>query len=282
MDQVIDNPGNNGTEGETTSVNTQTSTMSNILQNMTGSKPDVKPEGMTEGNKTEGTESSQKLPAWTSQLPDEIKTNNDLIKRLSKFEKIGDMAKSYTELESKLGNSLIKPSTDASAEEIQSFYEQIGKPKNVEGYNIKADNENVKEFLNVAFNNNLSVDQANQLYEYMLNAGNKAIEQNRNEQAIMQREKIETFEKVMNEKYGAKYNEKLKLLETGINTYGGNELGSLLQQSGLLFEPVIADLFINLGERASENQSYVKGTGGGIDTYVSTADGGTFDFIAFK
>lgn len=282
MDQVIDNPGNNGTEGQTTSVNTQTSTMSNILQNMAGSKPDVKPEGMTEGNKTEGTESSQKLPAWTSQLPDEIKTNNDLIKRLSKFEKIGDMAKSYTELESKLGNSLIKPSTDASAEEIQSFYEQIGKPKNVEGYNIKADNENVKEFLNVAFNNNLSVDQANQLYEYMLNAGNKAIEQNRTEQAIMQREKIETFEKVMNEKYGAKYNEKLKLLETGINTYGGNELGSLLQQSGLLFEPVIADLFINLGERASENQSYVKGTGGGIDTYVSTADGGTFDFIAFK
>lgn len=282
MDQVIDNPGNNGTEGETTSVNTQTSTMSNILQNMAGSKPDVKPEGMTEGNKTEGTESSQKLPAWTSQLPDEIKTNNDLIKRLSKFEKIGDMAKSYTELESKLGNSLIKPSTDASAEEIQSFYEQIGKPKNVEGYNIKADNENVKEFLNVAFNNNLSVDQANQLYEYMLNAGNKAIEQNRTEQAIMQREKIEAFEKVMNEKYGAKYNEKLKLLETGINTYGGNELGSLLQQSGLLFEPVIADLFINLGERASENQSYVKGTGGGIDTYVSTADGGTFDFIAFK
>lgn len=282
MDQVIDNPGNNGTEGETTSVDTQTSTMSNILQNMAGSKPDVKPEGMTEGNKTEGTESSQKLPAWTSQLPDEIKTNNDLIKRLSKFEKIGDMAKSYTELESKLGNSLIKPSTDASAEEIQSFYEQIGKPKNVEGYNIKADNENVKEFLNVAFNNNLSVDQANQLYEYMLNAGNKAIEQNRTEQAIMQREKIEAFEKVMNEKYGAKYNEKLKLLETGINTYGGNELGSLLQQSGLLFEPVIADLFINLGERASENQSYVKGTGGGIDTYVSTADGGTFDFIAFK
>lgn len=282
MDQVIDNPGNNGTEGQTTSVDTQTSTMSNILQNMAGSKPDVKPEGMTEGNKTEGTESSQKLPAWTSQLPDEIKTNNDLIKRLSKFEKIGDMAKSYTELESKLGNSLIKPSTDASAEEIQSFYEQIGKPKNVEGYNIKADNENVKEFLNVAFNNNLSVDQANQLYEYMLNAGNKAIEQNRTEQAIMQREKIETFEKVMNEKYGAKYNEKLKLLETGINTYGGNELGSLLQQSGLLFEPVIADLFINLGERASENQSYVKGTGGGIDTYVSTADGGTFDFIAFK
>ena len=282
MDQVIDNPVNNGTEGETTSVNTQTSTMSNILQNMAGSKPDVKPEGMTEGNKTEGTESSQKLPAWTSQLPDEIKTNNDLIKRLSKFEKIGDMAKSYTELESKLGNSLIKPSTDASAEEIQSFYEQIGKPKNVEGYNIKADNENVKEFLNVAFNNNLSVDQANQLYEYMLNAGNKAIEQNRTEQAIMQREKIEAFEKVMNEKYGAKYNEKLKLLETGINTYGGNELGSLLQQSGLLFEPVIADLFINLGERASENQSYVKGTGGGIDTYVSTADGGTFDFIAFK
>lgn len=282
MDQVIDNPVNNGTEGETTSVNTQTSTMSNILQNMAGSKPDVKPEGMTEGNKTEGTESSQKLPAWTSQLPDEIKTNNDLIKRLSKFEKIGDMAKSYTELESKLGNSLIKPSTDASAEEIQSFYEQIGKPKNVEGYNIKADNENVKEFLNVAFNNNLSVDQANQLYEYMLNAGNKAIEQNRTEQAIMQREKIEAFEKVMNDKYGAKYNEKLKLLETGINTYGGNELGSLLQQSGLLFEPVIADLFINLGERASENQSYVKGTGGGIDTYVSTADGGTFDFIAFK
>lgn len=282
MDQVIDNPVNNGTEGETTSVNTQTSTMSNILQNMAGTKPDVKPEGMTEGNKTEGTESSQKLPAWTSQLPDEIKTNNDLIKRLSKFEKIGDMAKSYTELESKLGNSLIKPSTDASAEEIQSFYEQIGKPKNVEGYNIKADNENVKEFLNVAFNNNLSVDQANQLYEYMLNAGNKAIEQNRTEQAIMQREKIEAFEKVMNEKYGAKYNEKLKLLETGINTYGGNELGSLLQQSGLLFEPVIADLFINLGERASENQSYVKGTGGGIDTYVSTADGGTFDFIAFK
>lgn len=282
MDQVIDNPVNNGTEGQTTSVDTQTSTMSNILQNMARSKPDVKPEGMTEGNKTEGTESSQKLPAWTSQLPDEIKTNNDLIKRLSKFEKIGDMAKSYTELESKLGNSLIKPSSDASAEEIQSFYEQIGKPKNVEGYNIKADNENVKEFLNVAFNNNLSVDQANQLYEYMLNAGNKAIEQNRTEQAIMQREKIEAFEKVMNEKYGAKYNEKLKLLETGINTYGGNELGSLLQQSGLLFEPVIADLFINLGERASENQSYVKGTGGGIDTYVSTADGGTFDFIAFK
>mgnify|MGYP003328640021 CR=1 FL=1 len=89
---------------------TGTNSLTDIMGSMTSStEPEAKPDN---GNKAEGTEKSQnkqELPAWTSQLPEELRSNADVMKQLGKFMKIGDLAKSYSELESTYAAGKLHP-----------------------------------------------------------------------------------------------------------------------------------------------------------------------------
>lgn len=83
--------------------------------------------------------STAALPhAWMNGLTAEQKTNADLVKSLSKFEKgIPDLAKSYVELEAKLGKALVVPGEKATAEELASFRKAVGVPEKPEDYKLE-------------------------------------------------------------------------------------------------------------------------------------------------
>ena len=73
-----------------------TSIMGGMADN---SEPTSKPD---EGKKEEGNEKAEdnaNFPAWTSQLPEDMRSNADIMKQLVKFSKIGELAKSYSELQ---------------------------------------------------------------------------------------------------------------------------------------------------------------------------------------
>lgn len=80
---------NSTSENGTAETNAAGNTLENIMGNMTASNaPEAKP---VEGNKAEGKENgSEKAqsPAWTSQLPEEIRSNAELMKQLDKFAKL--------------------------------------------------------------------------------------------------------------------------------------------------------------------------------------------------
>jgi hypothetical protein len=128
-------------------------------------------------------------------------------------------------------------------------------------------------FREMAFNNNLTDEQAKALYKSLQEVGNNAIaaqkaafaQQAQDTQAALQKE------------YGKDYQIKIEMLKRGIATYGGEKMGAKLQQAGLLGDYDVVKLFILLGEQSAEAGS-PGNTKGKTQGYKSIQEGGTLDF----
>lgn len=267
--ETIQNP-----QGQEEPADNNADSITQIMDGMATQTPEAKldnSEDKAEGQAEPKTVQTQ-YPAWTSQLNDELKGNEDMMKKLSKFQKISDLAKSYSELESKLGGSITKPGADASQDEINAYYEKLGRPHDADGYSIKGDD--AKPFRDIAFKNNLTDDQAKSLFEDFTRIGKES--QAQQQQAFAQL--AASTEKAMKDEYGAKYAEKVALLHRGVLAYGGPQLGQKLKASGLLFDPDVVKHFITLGEMAAEAGTVSKSPQSTGGNYVSTRDGGHFDF----
>ena len=263
--------GNSATTQGTADTNAAGS-IEGIMSNMAGVQPEAKPGN---GENAEGSKESQAgaadLPAWTSQLNDEVRNNPDIMKQLSKFGKISDLAKSYSELESKLGKSIVRPGKDASDKEKEAFYQALGKPKSADKYGI--DDDNAGLFKEIAFKNNLTDEQAKQLYTAFQEVGRNAIAQAQAQKAAT----AKATDDALRAEWGNSYNAKITMLQRGVNTYGGKALGEKLKNSGLLFDADVIKMFVKLGEEAADAQTSGKTAGG--ESYKPTSEGGQFSWI---
>ena len=244
--------------------------ITDIMNTLDQPAPDPKPEN---GNNGEGKPEDQKAdtPKWMEQLDHEALNDADLVKQLSKFQKIGDLAKSYSALEKKMGSSINIPSEESSAEEIASFYSKLGKPESADGYEIEG--EKSKPFKDIAFINNLTNKQAKGMFEGLAQIGAAA------EQAAAENlAKIaQESDKQLHAEWGNDYSTNLEYLKRGIAAYGGNSLGAKLKASGLLYDADIVKMFALLGRQSAESGAPSKGTGGKSD-YIPTSEGGTFNY----
>lgn len=234
-----------------------------------GAKPTDEP---VTGDKPDGTEPAKAdTPAWMSQLPEDIRNDADAMKQLGKFAKIGDLAKSYSELESKLGRSIVQPGKEASSEEVESFWQKLGKPKDAKSYGIEdADSDSYKA---IAYAHNLTDAQAKGLWKSLKEAGIAKVKEM---QEALTKKGVELDSKLQKE-FGTSYQEKLTMLQRGMQKYGGAEMSKKLKNAGLLYDEDIVRMFILLGEQASEAGTSVRGNGKPT-AYKSIAEGGTFDY----
>ena len=282
MDPVQDNPQSQTDNGGSAGAGqgAQTPDYLSVMSGASGKGPETKPAEGNTGKKAEGSESTKadevKNPAWMSQLPGDMLQNSELVKQLGKFSKIGDLAKSYSELESKLGKSLTLPGEDASDEEKAAFYGKLGKPSDVKGYGLPEDDS--FNFAKLAYDNNLTTSQAKAMYEAMSKAGQAALDS----QVEAQTAQAKATDEALRKEYGSKYNEKVSFMQRGLQNFGGASLYDTLQKSGALYSQDVAELFIKLGEMTSESESTIRGAAGGKTQYVSTDEGGSFTFKGLK
>lgn len=272
-----ENTGNSNTPNGTADGNAagtnSTTSLEGIMGNMAGGQPDAKP---VNGDNAEGSDKTSQAkeieaPAWTSQLSEDLRNNQDFIKQVSKFGKISDLAKSYSELEAKLGKAIVKPGKDASDEERESFYQQLGKPKSADKYSIT--DENAAAFRDVAFKNNLTDEQATALYAQFNEIGKNMLQQAQMEKAV----KAKATDDALRAEWGNNYDAKITMLQRGVNTYGGKALGEKLKASGLLFDADVIKLFVRLGEESADAGTSAKTAGG--EGYKPTSEGGQFSWI---
>jgi hypothetical protein len=81
-------------------------------------------------------------------------------KILGKFDDVDSLAKSYQELQSRMGNSVRIPNADSSAEEVSLFYQKMGMPESPEGYTVGEGMEEMLEgFKPMAHSANLTQRQ---------------------------------------------------------------------------------------------------------------------------
>lgn len=275
MDGATHNPTTPQAGGAVNQPAAEPSTVQNVMAGMLGETPQTEPGNGKAGENADGNQKSTgnaNLPAWASQLPEELRTNEEAMKRLGKFNKIGDLAKSYTELESKLGNTTQLPGESSTPEEVEAFFKKLGKPENADGYEIPE--EDKMDFRKIAFENNLTSKQAKAVYEAITKFGQNAIEAN---VKAMEAEALKT-QQALERTYGDKLPETLEIAKKGIKDFGGPELGNLLNSAGLLNSLPVVELFIKLGKLTEESPAMSKGAGGGKDTYKSLAEGGHLSF----
>jgi len=236
-----------------------------------GKKPADKPGSGDASSGGQQTGSEVKLAAWCEQLPPEMRNNPDFAAKLAKFQKVGDMAKSYLELESRTANGGI-PGKEASTEEVASFWEKAGKPKTADGYAFAKDKDNEGAvFADAAFKANLTAAQADALFKNLNEAG--AARLAAAQQAQLQQ--LTETDTALKAEYGSKYQEKMELLTRGLAAAGPN-VGSLIRQAGLAGNPEIVKTFIAFGEMTAESGA-ARGKGAG-ESLKSVMDGGSFDF----
>jgi hypothetical protein len=249
--------------------------IANVMGGMQNEKPAEKPTGPAGGEKDAGSNgdadgkgSEVKHPAWMAQLGN---VEAEKAEKLSKFEKIGDLANNYLELEKKLGSSIVKPGDDASDEEREAFYRALGKPESADKYSIEG--EQAEMFRKMAYENNLTDAQAKAFFKSLQEVGNNAIAQ---QKAAFDAQAKDT-QAALQKEYGKDYPTKIEMLKRGVAAYGGEKMGAKLQQAGLLGDYDVVKMFILLGEQSAEAGS-PGNTKGKANGYKTTAEGGTFNF----
>ena len=251
--------------------------ITNIMGGMQGQKPEAKP-GDNAGDKGEGSKgaadgkgSETQHPAWMNQINSELIKDAEKAGKLSKFEKLSDLASAYLEAEGKLGSSIVKPGENASEEERRAFYKALGVPDAADKYSIEGDD--AKMFREMAFNNNLTDEQAKSLYASLQKVGQNALDA----QKAAFAQQAQDTQAALQKEYGKDYNTKIEMLKRGVATYGGKNMGAKLQQAGLLGDYDVVKMFILLGEQSAEAGSPGT-TKGKANGYKTTAEGGTFNF----
>ena len=252
--------------------------ITNIMGGLSDSaKPETKPNG-NEGDAGQGKSdndngkgSEVQHPAWMTQLNGEFLHDAVKTEKLSKFEKISDLASAYFEAEGKLGNVLVKPGENSTDEEREAFYKALGKPDAADKYSIEG--EDAKMFREMAYKNNLTDEQAKAIYEGIAEVGFNAL--NAQKEAFAQQ--AHDTQVALQKEYGKDYPVKIEMLKRGVATYGGKNMGAKLQQAGLLGDYEVVKMFILLGEQSAEAGS-PGNTKGKAQGYKSIQEGGSLDF----
>ena len=193
--------------------------------------------------------------AWMNGLLTEQKADADLVKSLSKFEKgIPDLAKSYAELEKKVGQAITIPSEKASAEEVAAFRKAVGVPEKPEDYKLdkvelpdgkELDGQWSKELKGLAHKLNLSQGQLGGLHEWYF----------KNLVAEMQLVKTtaEQANTALRKEMGAEYEAAITYKGRAVDKFLNPTTKVLFERSGLGNHPEILKMFVAIGKGMGEH-----------------------------
>jgi len=218
-----------------------------------------------------GSKKETGLAPWAEQLPPELRDNKDFAAKLAKFQKVGDMAKAYLELEGKQTGVAI-PGKEATAEAVAEFWEKVGRPKAADGYSFAKDKDNEgMAFAEAAFGANLTETQAAAMLKNLQEFGQKkaAAWKSANERRLTE------TSAALEKEYGGKYKENMEHLTRGLAAAGPN-VAKLLGDAGLAGEPEIVKAFIAYGKMTAESGSS-RGADAGA-SLKSIQEGGTFEY----
>jgi hypothetical protein len=252
-----------------TPANGNADSLSTIMAGVSGTTPPAEPIKGEATGKDSATGTETKRAAWTDQLPDEIKANPETAKRLAKFAKMGDMAKAYLELEGKAISGIVPPGKDATSEDQERFWEQLGVPKEPGQYTLAKEKE-AEQFVKIAHGAHLTNEQAHTLYDQFKKMGEgymQSMQENQNRE-------LQSTEQALHAEYGTKYPEKMQYLTRGLRNAGPN-VGKILQRAGISGNLDIVKTFIAFGQMTSESSA---AKGSTSKTLKSLMEGATFHY----
>lgn len=189
-------------------------------------------------------------PAWMAQLPSDLKADQSL----TKFATIGDLGKSYKELEGKLGKAVVLPDEKASAEEWAAYRKAMGVPEKSEDYKLdkvqlpeplKVDAKSEAEYLALAHKLHMTNDQAKALHSWYY--------QNLARDTKVVKTSMAEAEAIMAKEMGADWAAGKTYMERAFATFGDPETAKLFDFTGLGNHPGVIRMFVKMGKAISDH-----------------------------
>lgn len=181
-------------------------------------------------------------------------------KQLAKFKTADALAKSYVELESKLGQKNEPPKDGAGPEEWERFYTSKGRPQSPAEYKFDAiDGFDVpdvyydslkKYFYDIGLDSRQANKMNRLLAENYLNSVKMQNESNaQNKQKAEQEHKaaLEEAESTLHQAWGLNYDVRLNQARRFLTDNGGDDVIQHLEDIGVASDPVLLQLFAVAG-----------------------------------
>lgn len=191
-------------------------------------------------------------PDWKQQIPESIRGE----KTWEKHKDIGSALQSLHHLEKKLGSAVNIPGENATPEEIASYREKIGVPKEANGYKYdtvklpgehKWDEGGMGEFSGVAHKLGLTPDQHKGLLEYYGASLGYVHEANA--------KAYSDGEAALKTEWGSQFDENLALAGIGLKSY--DESGAFkasLVEAGVANHPAVLKFLHGVGAEVGEDR----------------------------
>ena len=188
-------------------------------------------------------------------------------KQLAKFKSADALAKSYTELETKLGQKSEAPKDGASPEEWGRYYESRGRPQSpteykfeaVEGFDVPdAYYDALKKYF---FDMGLDPRQANRMNKLLAENYLNSVKM-QNEATIAKNQKAELdhknmlveAENTLHQAWGLNYDLRLNQARRFLTDHGGDDVIQHLEDIGVASDPVLLQLFAVAGSATGSHR----------------------------
>jgi len=228
-------------------------------------------------------------------LPDDLASEPSL----RSFDNVGNLAKSYVHLVKRLGvppEQLVRLPSSSDDSGWGEVYERLGRPAEVSGYEINAQDETTQGFLQEAHKQGLSKNQVRSIYDWYSKSQESNTSADKDAWQFQQQNYVQDLQREWGRDYAANTDvarraflqladsETLKLVEeTGIGNHPGlvkmmNKVGQLMAEDGLLQNDVgttgnggRVDVESRLSELMAPDGPYWDGMHRDHDKYVQEA-----------
>ena len=224
-------------------------------------------EGQQQPSQSQPSQEQQTSGAQSQQfnLTDNVSDDFKSLVENKGWKSVDDMAKSYQNLESVMGNPLVAPSADATQEDWNKFYERLGRPTDPSNYNMGIDderaqnltpevkeslNQNIERFKNVAHKNGLTTQQAESVFSEIFDEDyQNEVSKIQEKQQAVEQEKYD-----LQKEWGPAYEERLDTAKRAAKVVGGEDFSEALDTlEGQVGYKKVVELMYNVGSKMSEN-----------------------------
>lgn len=188
---------------------------------------------------------------WQTQhLPEDLRENDTL----SKFKDVGALGNSYLELQKMVGSRVKIPGEDATDEDINSFYNQIGRPEAPDKYDLQIPNaeygqDRVQAFLEQAHASGLTNKQAQAAIDFY---HNMEVDGQVNTEASMQQAKLDA-ETALKKEWGPnEYAKNLAVSRRAFNRFADDELKQFVNDTGVTNNVAMIKFLHRIGSAFNE------------------------------
>ena len=206
---------------------------------------------------------------WMDSIPEDLRGDSSL----ADIKDVAGLAKGYVHAQKMIGaDKVVLPAADAPQEDMDAFYNKLGRPEKADGYEVPTENmpaeipvdgELIGKFFEEAHRVGLSKSQAAALVRWQttLQQDQMGLYEQQNIEAMQQ------SESAMRKEFGNAFEEKLSMAQDVVKKFGGDELVQVLNETGLGNSPEVIRAFANIAKVISNDE--VIG-GGGRQTFMSS------------